>query len=251
MKTILHQLRRSTVYKLSQGLASSTQMYSQCQTQNLTLSEPKSFLKNYTNSRQEILQVVGRSFSGTPSVVSAEPSRTVVMREAAVSVQLLNSLCPPELLSPTVRIEHRIAVDTMRAMSVNCTRDGYGHYDVILRPDIIVAKLIEERILPKDAAIGRLKVGKFKRTGVKSTMRYLAKYADPIKEYIEDRMDLNAEEGFRVMCQGVLLAIFTGHVEAESPVLGNVAPLFSVLPEQMQQKLLTDKGLAEKFFSVV
>jgi hypothetical protein len=150
-----------------------------------------------------------------------------------------------------VRVEHRIAVDTMRAMSVNCTRDGYGHYDVILRPDIVIARLIERDILPRDAAIGRISLGRFKRTGVRSTMGYLAKYADPIKEYIEDEMALNAEECYRVLCQGVLLAIFKGHIEAESPVLSNAAPILALLPESTQQLLLTDKDLAEKFFTAV
>ena len=136
-------------------------------------------------------------------------------------------------------------------MAVNCTRDGFGHYDVILRPDRLINRLIKERYLPEDANLGRLQLGNLKRMGVGATIRYLETYSNEIKNYLEDHMNMsNVDEAYRVLCQGAILAVFNGHIEAESPVLNNTAQFLSVLPAAMQQKILTDKEMAAQAFAI-
>ena len=61
-------------------------------------------------------------------------------------------------------------------MAVNCTRDGFGHYDIILRPDRIINRLIKEGILPQDADVGRLQLGNLKRIGVGVPLSTLIEY---------------------------------------------------------------------------
>jgi len=149
-----------------------------------------------------------------------------------------------------VRIEHRFAVNVFKSMATNCTRDGFGHYDVILRPDRIIKRLIDANVLPAQADVGRLQLGNLKRMGVGTRLRYLDEYQDVIKNYMEDEMGMsNVDEAYRVLCQGSLLAIFTGLVHAESPVLNNVAQFLAVLPHSMQQQILTNKELSEKVFA--
>lgn len=135
-------------------------------------------------------------------------------------------------------------------MAANCTRDGFGHYDVIVRPDRIIKRLIAANIIPAQADVGRLQLGNLKRMGVGTRLRYLDEYQNAIKNYMEDEMGMsNVDEAYRVLCQGSLLAIFTGLVQAESPVLNNVAQFLAVLPHPIQQQLLTDKDLSERMFA--
>ena len=172
------------------------------------------------------------------------------MRGVGVTVQLLKSLCPPHLLSNRVLIEHRFFVSTVKSMAVNCTRDGFGHYDIILRPDRIINRLVKEGILPQDANVGRLQLGNLKRIGVGVPLSTLIEYEHEIKNYLEDHMNMdNVDEAYRVLCQGVVLAIFNGYVEPESPVLANIANFVHVLPAPMQQQLLTQREHAEKLFT--
>jgi hypothetical protein len=111
--------------------------------------------------------------------------------------------------------------------------------------------LIKEGILPEEANVGRLQLGNLKRMGVGTTIRYLETYSNEIKNYLEDHMNIpNVEEAYRVLCQGAILAVFNGYIEAESPVLNNTAQFLSILPAAMQQKILTDKELAAKAFSI-
>ena len=184
--------------------------------------------------------MAGLNSNGTPSVVSAELSRSAVMLAASVSVQDLNDKCSSTQLTDTVRIEHRELVKVLKSMSVNCARDGHSHYDTILRPDVYVRRLIKEGILPQDAEMGRVQVGSYKRTGVCSTAGYLKRREVQIKNFMEDDGCPRVDEMYTILLQGVMLAYLTGEATPESHVIAELAQLLYLLPSNLQGRVLND-----------
>ena len=241
-RTILHQLRSSNVYKLMTGeqLQSSQLKSAPCLTENVISNVPKKSSLNSPLSQNATSKMAGLNSNGTPSVVSAELSRSAVMLAASVSVQDLNAKCSPTQLTDTVRIEHRELVKVLKSMSVNCARDGHSHYDTILRPDVYVRRLIKEGILPQDAEMGRVQVGSYKRTGVCSTVGYLKRREVQIKNFMEDDGCPRVDEMYNILLQGVMLAYLTGAASPESHVIAELAQLLYLLPSNLQGRVLND-----------
>lgn len=134
-------------------------------------------------------------------------------------------------------------------MSVNCARDGHSHYDVILRPDVYVRRLIKAGILPQNAEMGRIQVGNYKRTGVRSTATYLKEFETEIKNFMEDDGCQRVDEMFDILLQGVMLAYLSGESTPESPVIAELAELLHLLPADLQGRVLNDTGVMNRLGS--
>ena len=232
-----------------QTLQSSQLKSSQCLTENKTTNVHKNSLLNSSPFQNAISKMAGLNSNGTSLVASAELSRNAVMLAASVSVQDLNSKCSHTQLTDTVRIEHRELVKVLKSMSVNCARHGHRHYDTILRPDVYVRRLIRAGILPQDAEMGRVQVGNYKRTGVRSTATFLKEFETQIKNFMEDDGCQRVDEMFDILLQGVMLAYLTGEATAESHVIAELAQLLYLLPSNLQGRVLNDTDVMNRLGS--
>jgi hypothetical protein len=126
-------------------------------------------------------------------------------------------------------------------MMSNCVRDAHNHNNTILRPDLLIKKLIDAGLFDEDALLGRIQFGNIQRTGLNVTMRYLVYREQELKDFIEDQTDYDADEAFNVLCFGVILSVMQGSTEVESPIIENMQSVVSKLPHAMVQRLMTSQ----------
>ena len=138
-----------------------------------------------------------------------------------------------------MRREHRAFVKAIQTMMNNCVRDAHNHNHAILRPDLLIKKMIKAGLFDEDALLGRIKFGSIERTGLNVTMRYLVYHEQELKDFIEDHTDYDADEAFNVLCFGVIISVMQGSTEVESPVVSNMRAVISKLPPAMVQRLMT------------
>lgn len=140
-----------------------------------------------------------------------------------------------------MRREHRAFVKAIQTMMTKCARDAHNHNHAILRPDLLIKKLIDAGYITKEAVRGRIKLGSIERTGLNVPMASLTYREHELKDFIEDHTNYDADEAYNILCFGVILSAMDGSTAVESPVISEMQAIMSKLPPAMVQRLMTSR----------
>ena len=135
--------------------------------------------------------------------------------------------------------EHRALVDLTASYNLNSTQKGNNNKEIIRRPDYLVTALRKAGLLDEFVNYTPMTVGRFKRTGVTTSIDFVYEYQEQILEAIEDHTSYNPYDGWKVLRQGAILAEIKGYVLAESPVITALSEMFKELSTTQQHKLFS------------
>jgi len=131
------------------------------------------------------------------------------------------------------RREHRVFAHLYSSYQQNSIREGYKHSKAILRPDLMIKQLIKAGLLPEKCEVGRLDMAgssHLKRTAIDVQLAFISEREEEIKMYLEDNTEWNPDEGFNVLCAGVLLSGLSGRMKMASKTLSRISARLLALP---------------------
>lgn len=93
--------------------------------------------------------------------------------------------------------------------------------------------------MPAEAVVGRLQVGRFKRTGLAVSFSYLDRYKEQIMDALEDRYPgMDPDEVYKMLEQGAILAAYEGLIELDNVACQKFVDVIKQVPRSVQCMIL-------------
>lgn len=156
-------------------------------------------------------------------------------------------------LTTAMRHEHRAHQHVQNSMFLQSLAQGFNNISTIYRPDLLIAQLIHEGILPDTAELGRQKfcdLGHLQRTALSAPVSYLMEKEEEIKQWVEDHTPYNPNDVFNVLIGGAMIGASLGVVPLASPTQAKLYSRVNALPDSHTKiKVLRDKDRILKLLS--
>lgn len=115
---------------------------------------------------------------------------------------------------------------------------GHGHETIYKCMGYYINHLIQERILTPENKVGRIKVGKYTRTGLKIRIDELLDKKDAITSELNYHYGVDGEQVYALLMQGAASAAYLGLVELNHEGLNKFCEFISYAPNYIQCQIL-------------
>ena len=201
---------------------------------SLLFSKNFSSESNQQDANQLTLLNNGQASKQCSKLSTTTPSVSVVSAKElnTLHIELIGEL------TEFIRREHREFARLHKSFQERSLKEGHNHYRAILRPDIMIDRLIEAGILPEECKSGRVDLAGtsyLKRTGLNTQLAFLSEQEEAIKVFLEDHTDYDPVEGYNILCAGVVLNGLAGQTKMASALLTRIGERSRALPSTRER----------------